>query len=404
MDSLLLWNKCTKLSGLFFLFWLVAVQVSGQDQAVQLKTSPVICGADQTELYVSKLKNLKVGLVGNKTSRVGSDHLLDVLVREGIHVLSVFCPEHGFRGTAEAGELVDDQVDLSTGIPIKSLYGSHKKPTAADLEGIDILVFDIQDVGARFYTYISTLHYVMESAAENSIPVLILDRPNPNGFYVDGPIRKKGFDSFVGMHPVPVVHGMTIGEYGRMINGESWLAQGLHCQLEVVACKNYDHETAYLLPVPPSPNLPNQESVYLYPSLCFFEGTVVSIGRGTDFPFQVYGHPQYPGNFSFTPNSRPGASLHPKWENQLCLGVDLREVGVESVFRAPGLQLEWLIDAYKNLGHPADFFTSYFDTLAGSPGLREMIQAGKSVEEIRESWKEDLIEFQKIRNKYLIYR
>lgn len=381
----------------------MSVQLFAQHKAVILNSQEVICGADRIEYFIPKLKDKKVGLVGNKSSMVGAVHLLDTLIHRGIQVVSVFCPEHGFRGEGEAGEMIDDHIDPKTGVPIQSLYGSQKKPKPESLIGIDILVFDIQDVGARFYTYISTLHYVMEAAAENNIPVLILDRPNPNGFYVDGPIRKPGFESFVGMHPVPVVHGMTIGEYGRMINGEKWLKEEVICELEVVSCLNYDHNTEYILPVIPSPNLPNQESVYLYPSLCFFEGTIVSVGRGTKMPFQIYGHPDYSGSFSFKPVSTQGASLNPKWKDQLCKGVDLRKDGVSIIFAKPELHLEWIIDIYEDLGKPDNFFTSYFDTLAGSSELREMIMMGFSSEKIHLSWANGLSQFREIRSHYLIY-
>ncbi|MEA1878136.1 MAG: DUF1343 domain-containing protein [Bacteroidota bacterium] len=396
-------NKCTKLSGLFFVIMSLSAHLFAQNPGVILKKQQVICGADRTDSYLPTLAGKRVGLIGNKSSQVGPVHLLDTLLRSGIEVVSVFCPEHGFRGEGEAGEKIDNYNDPLTGIPVKSLYGSNKKPEAEDLKGIDILVFDIQDVGARFYTYISTLHYAMEAAAENGIPLMIFDRPNPNGFYVDGPLRQPGFESFVGMHPVPVVHGMTIGEYGEMINGEKWLAKGILCDLEVISCDNYDHSTEYLLPVRPSPNLPNQISVYLYPSLCLFEGTIVSIGRGTIFPFQVYGHPEYHGSFCFSPEPIPGASMNPKWKNTLCQGVDLRETGQSLIFSNPVLQIEWLIDIYKDLDKPDNFFTSYFDTLAGSSSLREMIIEGQTAEEIRQSWSSELSEFRKIRQKYLLY-
>ncbi len=377
--------------------------LNAQNDEIHLKDQNILCGADQAELYVKILAGKKVGLVGNKSSMVSDTHLLDILIENGLDVLRVFCPEHGFRGEAEAGALIDDHVDKRTGVQVISVYGSKKKPTRDDLKGIEVLVFDIQDVGARFYTYISTLHYIMEAAAENGIQVLILDRPNPNGFYIDGPIRDGKYESFVGMHPVPVVHGMTIGEYAKMINGEKWLANGVECEILVIPCKNYDHQTAYTLPIPPSPNLPNQTSVYLYPSLCFFEGTIVSIGRGTNFPFQVYGHPDYPGDFEFIPEPIPGASLNPKSKGQLCRGVDLRQSFQENNILKPYLQLQWIIDAYNKMGKPNVFFTDYFDTLAGTDNLRKQIQAGKSADEIRLSWRTGLEEYSKIRKKYLIY-
>ena len=372
-------------------------------QPISLKMQNVICGADQTDIYFERLKSAKVGLVANKSSMIGDVHLLDKMLNEGVHVVSIFCPEHGFRGEGEAGERIDDHLDPVTGIPVISIYGSKKKPDPDDLSGIDILVFDMQDVGARFYTYISTLHYVMEAAGELEIPLIILDRPNPNGFYVDGPIREPEFTSFVGMHPIPVVHGMTIGEYGLMINGEGWLSKSVQCEVSVVPCLNYDHLTAYELPVRPSPNLPNQISVYLYPSLCFFEGTKVSIGRGTKLPFQILGHPDLDQDFTFRPVSTPGASLNPKCKDQLCFGWDVRRTGIKMLFDKPGIQLEWVIKAYNELGQPSDFFRAYFDTLSGTKRIREMIESGYDAETIRKSWDEELRQFMLVREKYLIY-
>ena len=370
---------------------------------VELKISKVICGAERLDYYLPMIEDKQVGLVGNKSSRIGDVHLLDLLLSNGIKVTKVFCPEHGFRGEGEAGELIDDHLDMKTGIPVVSVYGSKKKPSTKDLEGIDILIFDIQDVGARFYTYISTLHYIMEAAAEQGIKVIVFDRPNPNGFYVDGPIREESLKSFVGMHPIPVVHGMTIGEYAKMINGEKGLVKGIQCDLEVVSCVNYDHMTEYKLPVRPSPNLPNQSSVYLYPSLCFFEGTIVSIGRGTKIPFQIYGHPEYPGVFKFRPESVQGASMNPKWKDQICYGQDLSKSGILDLFQQPGLHLEYVIDAYNKLGKPSDFFTKYFDTLAGTARIRTMIVAGYSADEIRATWEDDVNHFLKLRKNYLMY-
>ncbi|MCD6346114.1 MAG: DUF1343 domain-containing protein [Bacteroidales bacterium] len=377
--------------------------VSVYSQSIILKDQDVVCGAERTELYLSLLRDTHVGLVANKSSMIGSVHLLDVLLAEGISIVSVFSPEHGFRGGGEAGQMIEDHNDPKTGVQVISIYGKKKKPSKDDLSGIDIIVFDIQDVGARFYTYISTLHYVMEAAAESNIKVIILDRPNPNGFYVDGPIREDRYKSFVGMHPVPVVHGMTIGEYGSMVNGEGWLSNGIQCDLSVIPCKNWDHLTRYELPVPPSPNLPNQISIYLYPSLCFFEGTKVSIGRGTKIPFQIIGHPDLDGDFFFRPVSTPGASLHPKCMDELCRGWDLREKGINQLFDKPGLEIEWIIKAYNEMGKPADFFRSFFDTLAGTARLREMIESGISAEVIRLSWVQGLSEFKTIRGKYLLY-
>ena len=297
-----------------------------------------------------------------------------------------------------------DQKDPITGIDVVSIYGSKKKPSDTDIKDLDLIIFDIQDVGARFYTYISTLHYIMEAAAENSKVVIILDRPNPNGFYVDGPIREDGFESFVGMHKIPVVHGMTIGEYGQMINGEAWLKDKLSCKLTVIPCLNYDHLCSYELMVKPSPNLPNRESIFLYPSLCFFEGTVVSLGRGTKLPFQVYGHPTMQGDFYFRPVSIPGASLHPKNEDELCRGYDLRSMGVEKVVSERKIILDWIINAYNEIGAGETFFTSYFNTLMGNSWVKRDIINGVPENEIRNKWAKDVDEFKKVRAKYLLYQ
>lgn len=370
----------------------------------QRSDNQVITGAMQTELYTTALRGLRVALVANQTSIAGDRHLVDVLISEGIDIKVIFAPEHGFRNMADAGETISDGKDTQTGLPVISLYGNHRKPYANDLKEIDIVVFDIQDVGARFYTYISTMHYVMESCAENSVRFMVLDRPNPNGFYVDGNILDTAYSSFVGMHPVPVNHGMTVGEYAMMINGEGWLKGGVKCDLSVIKCKNYDHNSYYYLPVVPSPNLPNQTSVYLYPSLCFFEGTAVSCGRGTDFPFQAFGHPGLPDRgFSFTPESKPGAT-NPPLQGKLCYGTDLRNAIGEGIVPRPLLNLEWLTGAYRDFPDKDSFFNNYFDTLAGGPVLREQIQRGMTAEQIRASWREDLERFEKIRAKYLLYK
>lgn len=382
---------------------MVSVVVSEAQIMPGLKTGSVVCGADRTDEYLGLLSAAAVGVVANPSSRSGDQHLVDKLLGSGIHVAKVFAPEHGFRGEAEAGAVIADGKDSKTGLPVVSLYGNHKKPTPGDLAGLDWMVFDIQDVGVRFYTYISTLHYVMEACAENSVPLLVLDRPNPNGFYVDGPVLDTLFRSFVGMHPVPVVHGMTIGEYARMINGEGWLKGGISCRLTVVPCSGYDHQTEYVLPVKPSPNLPNQVSVYLYPGLCFFEGTIVSIGRGTEFPFQVYGHPNMKSAFSFIPVSIPGVVRQPPFEGQKCFGADLRLTGIQEIAIQHGLVLDWLIDAYNQLGKKDTFFNSYFNTLAGTDLLRRQITAGISPVEIRRSWEKDLKRFKRIRAQYLLY-
>jgi uncharacterized protein YbbC (DUF1343 family) len=363
-----------------------------------------IPGANQIELYKSIIEGKSVAVVANQTSKIGSTHLVDTLFSIGINIKVIFAPEHGFRDLADAGESIENSKDTETGVPIVSLYGSHLKPTPLDLKGIDVVIFDIQDVGTRFYTYISTLHYILESCAENHIECLVLDRPNPNGFYFDGNILDTTYKSFVGMDPVPVVHGMTVGEYSNMLNGEGWLKKGVKCDLVVINCKNYTHKTLYELPVRPSPNLPNQTSVYLYPSICFFEGTAVSLGRGTSFPFQVFGSPELPDKgFSFIPESLPGAK-NPLLLGEKCFGTDLRDAMKQNLVPKPELNLEWLISAYKDFPDKDKFFNSYFDVLAGGPVLRKQIQKGMTSEQIRATWKDELAKFAKIREKYLLYK
>lgn len=362
-----------------------------------------ITGASRFEEYKGLIEGKKIALVANQTSMVGQIHLVDFLVSKGIKPVAIFAPEHGFRDLADAGEKISDGKDASTGIPLISLYGSHLKPTPADLMNIDVVIFDIQDVGTRFYTYISTLHYVLEACAENQVKCIVLDRPNPNGFYYDGNVADTMHRSFVSMDPVPVVHGMTIGEYARMLNGEGWLKKGVKCDLTVIPCLNYTHKTLYELPVKPSPNLPNQNSVYLYPSICFFEGTTLSLGRGTDFPFQVYGSPDLPDKgFSFTPRSVPGAK-NPPLLGVRCYGKDLRNAIKEGLVPVPKINLKWIIEAYNEFPDKAKFFTSYFDVLAAGPVLREQIQKGMTEDEIRATWQADLEKFGKIRAKYLLY-
>ena len=362
-----------------------------------------IPGASQIELYKHLIEGKSVAIVANQTSMVGQNHLVDNLSGIGINIRVIFAPEHGFREMADAGEIILDGKDPITGIPLISLYGNHLKPTADDFKGIDVVLFDIQDVGVRFYTYISTLHYVLEACAENNVKCVVLDRPNPNGFYFDGNVADTSYRSFVAMDPVPVVHGMTIGEYAQMVNGEGWLKKGIKCDLTVIKCKNYTHKTLYELPVKPSPNLPNQTSIYLYPSICFFEGTNISLGRGTSFPFQVYGSPELPDNgFSFTPESAAGAK-NPPLLGMKCNGTDLRNAIKDKIVPSPKLNLKWVIDAYRNYPDKEKFFTPYFDILAAGPTLRKQIQKGMSSEEIRASWREDLARFKKVRAKYLLY-
>ena len=356
----------------------------------------LVLGAERTNIYLPLLKNKKIAVVGNQTSMIANTHLVDSLLSLKVNVVKVFSPEHGFRGKADAGAKIEDETDEKTGLPIISLYGKNKKPTVEQLKGIEFLLFDIQDVGARFYTYISTLHYVMEAAAENNIKVIVLDRPNPNGHYIDGPIREKGFESFVGMHPIPIVHAMTIGEYAQMINGEKWIAR--QCDLTVIEMENYTHDMSYDLPIKPSPNLPNSRSINLYPSLCLFEGTNVSLGRGTEYPFQHFGAPYLKSNYSFTPKSGEG-SKSPPHENKKCYGTDLRfqDNYLEEI------NLNWLIESYNNCPEKEKFFNSFFDKLAGTDKLRLQIIEAKTAKEIKESWQENLNEFKKIRNKYLLY-
>jgi uncharacterized protein YbbC (DUF1343 family) len=361
-----------------------------------VKAQNIVLGAERTDTYLPLLKNKNVGVVANQTSMIANTHLVDSLLSLEIDVVKVFSPEHGFRGKADAGAIIEDGIDSKTGIPIISLYGNNKKPTREQLLGIDVLVFDIQDVGVRFYTYISTLHYVMEAAAENNIKVIVLDRPNPNGHYVDGPILDTNFKSFVGMHPVPIVHGMTIGEYSKMINGENWITT--RCELIVIEMENYTHNTNYDLPIKPSPNLQNARAVNLYPSLCLFEGTNISVGRGTDYPFQHFGAPYLKSNYSFMPKSGEG-SKYPKHEDIVCFGTDLRFQ--EDYLTA--LNLNWIIETFKQCSEKEEFFNNFFDKLAGTDKLKKQIIAGMTAKEIKASWQEGLEKFKKIRKKYLIY-
>lgn len=359
---------------------------------------PLQTGAGQTSQYLNLLQGKRVGMIVNQTSVIGTTHLVDSLLSRGVKITTIFAPEHGFRGDADAGAYVKDAKDVKTGLPIISLYGKNKKPLPAQLQNVDVLVFDIQDVGARFYTYISTMHYVMEAAAENNKQVLVLDRPNPNGHYIDGPVLEKTQQSFVGMHPIPIVHGLTVGELAKMINGEKWLEGKRQCQLTVIPAANYTHSTAYALPVKPSPNLPNAQAITLYPSLCLFEGTNVSVGRGTDSPFQLIGSPFYKNKaFSFTPKSMPGAQ-DPPYKNQVCYGKDLTATTLEKPFT-----LAYVLDFYNNSSSQDKFFNSFFEKLAGTATLREQIKAGKSEAEIRASWEPALSDYKKLRKKYLLY-
>jgi len=364
--------------------------------------------AEQTELYLSLLKGKNIAVVANQTSVIEKKekrkkkrefvHLVDSLLSLNIRVKKVFAPEHGFRGKADAGELIKDGFDTKTGLPILSLHGKNKKPRAEQLKGIDVIVFDIQDVGVRFYTYISSLHYVMEAAAENGIPVIVLDRPNPNGHYIDGPILEMKHKSFLGMHPVPVVYGMTIGEYGQMINGEKWLKNGIKVDLTVIPLKNYSHNSTYSLPIRPSPNLPNDKSINLYPSLGFFEGTTINAGRGTEFQFQRYGASFFPkSDFSYTPKPNFG-SKYPKQKDKLSYGVDL-----SNTKKLSSINLEWIFDAYQKTPKTEKFFGKTFTIHAGNTKLQKQIENGVSEKNIKKSWEKGLSKFKKIRVNYLIY-
>jgi uncharacterized protein YbbC (DUF1343 family) len=388
----------------------------GKNLLVATDSNQPIPAAYLLDQWINKLKGKRIALVGNQTSvvRTGDTivskewkskdklrytHLVDTLLAHGIDIKRVFAPEHGFRGTADAGATIKDGIDAKTGIPIISLYGKNKKPFKEQLEDVDIVLFDIQDVGARFYTYISTLHYVMEACAQYNKKIILLDRPNPNGHYIDGPILEEEHQSFVGMHPVPVVHGMTIGEYAKMINGENWLENNLKADLEIIKCDNYTHDTSYSIPIKPSPNLPNDQSINLYPSLCFFEGADVSVGRGTEMQFQVYGSPslvKYTG-FDFTPTPNVGAK-RPLFNGKKCYGVDLRNYG-----KLDRLELEFLVDAFAKAPYKSKFFNSFFTKLAGTETLQAQIEKGMNAQEIAATWEKGLEDYQKIRVKYLLY-
>lgn len=409
-------NIFFKNTTLFFLsiVLLTTFSCNGQNKTKELSVNKldseqkttIIPGANLTDQYLPLLENKKVGIIANQTSVIFKEnslytHLVDSLISSEIDVIKVFAPEHGFRGTADAGEIIKDGKDVKTGLPLVSLYGKNKKPTQDQLADLDIVIFDIQDVGVRFYTYISTLHYVMEACAEAEIPLLILDRPNPNIHYIDGPILEKEHISFVGMHPIPVVHGMTIAEYAQMINGKGWLNDGIKCSLKIIPVANYTRTDSYSLPIKPSPNLPNDQAINLYPSTCFFEGTNLSEGRGTEKQFQIFGSPDLPKekySFTFTPQPNEGAK-NPKLNGVLCYGMDLSKTK-----KLNRLNLEWLITAYHDSKNKDQFFTPFFTTLAGTKTLQEQIQSGKSFEEIKATWQEDLQQYDAMRKKYLIYK
>jgi uncharacterized protein YbbC (DUF1343 family) len=378
------------------LFWIISIHSYANSLQSNL---PIVPGADNYEKYLPLLTDKKVGVVTNQTGILSNKtHLVDFLIEEKVAVQILFSPEHGFRGTADAGEKVADGKDPKTGLPVISLYGKNHKPSPEQLKDLDIMVFDLQDVGVRFYTYLYTLHWVMEACAENNIPLIVLDRPNPNGGIIDGPILEQAYSSGIGMHPVPVLSGMTIGEYGQMINGEKWLKNQVQCKLTVIQCANYNRKMHYSLPVKPSPNLPNDQSINLYASLCFFEGTNFSMGRGTEKQFQIYGAPFYPkSDFAFTPKPNFGAK-DPVYNGIICYGRDL-----SSVKKVNKIELKWLIDAYNKSEDKTKFFNSFFSKLAGNATLQQQIEAGVSENEIKKSWKKGLSDFKKMRKPYLIY-
>lgn len=374
---------------------LISLLIAAVSLAQNIKT-----GAENYQKYLPLLRGKNVGIVTNQTSIVDENtHLVDFLLAKNVKIKTIFAPEHGFRGTADAGEHLNDEIDAKTGLQIVSLYGKNSKPTPKQLQEIDIVIFDIQDVGSRFYTFISTLHIVMEACAENNVPIIVLDRPNPIGSIVDGPILEKEFSSFVGMDAIPILHGMTFGEYAKMLNGEKWMKNGVQCKLNVIKCKNYKREMPYSLPVKPSPNLPNDQSINLYASLCLFEGTNVSMGRGTEMQFQIYGSPYLPkSDFVFTPKPNFGAK-EPVHNGVLCYGENLTQYP-----KLDKIELKWLIKAYNATSDKSRFFNNFFTRLAGTKILQEQIEAGVSEDEIRNSWKEGLDNFKKIRAKYLIYK
>lgn len=361
-------------------------------------------GIEQTEAYLPLLKGKRVAVLANQTSVLNKVHLLDTLLAQNINVVKIFSPEHGFRGEAEAGKYIDNSIDTKTGLPIISLYGANKKPLRTEFDNVDIVVFDIQDVGARFYTYISTMHNMMEVCADFNIPLLILDRPNPHGFYVDGPILDSMQRSFVGMHPVPIVHGMTLAEYALMIKGEKWLSHKKSPPLEVIKMKNYTHDTEYKIEIPPSPNLRSMAAIYAYPSLCLFEGTPVSVARGTLRPFEQYGFPHCPvGQDTFTPKPIEGLSVKPMYNDQICTGFDISEEAEAYVKKNKQLNLSYVIGMYEAYPEKDKFFKDFFNRLAGTSKLKDQIKSGMTEDEIRATWQSDLDAYKTIRAKYLLY-
>ena len=390
--------------GLFLLNGNAEGQITAKSDFTTVNSSQVKVGAERTDQYLSLLKGKNVAVVANQTSLVKGRLLADTLQSLGINIVKIFAPEHGFYGAEDAGATVDNSKIPYTSIHIISLYGEHKKPTTDDLNGVDVVIYDIQDVGVRFFTYISTLHLVMEACAENNKQLIVLDRPDPNGYYVDGPVLEPSFKSFSGMDPVPIVYGMTPAEYAKMLNGEKWLENGVKCNLTVIPVTGWNHKNYYEVPVKPSPNLPNMSSIFLYPSLALFEGTVISVGRGTDKPFEVIGNPLLKGApYTFTPVSKPGAQ-HPPFEGQKCYGHDLSDFGNVMIKNYQKIYLFWLKGAYKDYPDKANFFNPYFKNLVGNDALQKQIEQGLPEEEIRKTWQADINAFMKIRKKYLLYQ
>ncbi|MBN8784768.1 MAG: DUF1343 domain-containing protein [Terrimonas ferruginea] len=384
----------------------------GVNEPVHDPAKAIVTGADQTEKYVPYLKGKRVAVLANPTTIIGKRHLVDSLLSRGINIVKAFGPEHGFRGNASNGAKVADEKDAATGIPVISLYGNKRKPTKADLADVDVFIFDIQDVGCRFYTYINVLRDVMESCADNNKELLILDRPNPNGYLIDGPILDMEYKSGIGQFPIPIAHGMTIAEFAQMINGEGWIPGKKKCRLRIVPVANYQHDLPYTLPVPPSPNLNTQESIILYPTLCLFEGTIISQGRGTHFPFTVLGAPALKGqyDFSFTPVSIPGMSETPLHMNDTCYGRDFRKYDLEKLKKLKRVQIEWMLELYQQYPDKARFFDrsvskqiGRIEVLAGNGVFKEQVMAGKSAEEIRRTWEPGLSNYKKMRLKYVLY-
>ncbi len=375
-----------------------------QPETKTIGENKIVIGAARTDAYLPLLRDKRVGVVVNQTSMVDSVHLVDFLLSKQVSITAIYAPEHGYKGTVERGEYIESSVDSVTGLPVFSIYGRTRKPNPEMLKGIDVMVFDIQDIGVRFFTVISTMSNVMEACAENGIKVIILDRPNPLGYYVDGPVMKPEFSNFIGLHQVPVVHGMTLGEYARMVNGEGWLKDSVKCELEVITVENYTHDTKYQLPVVPSPNLPDMKSVYLYPMVCFFEGAEVNEGRGTYKPFQQFGTPWFtPRDHAYVPVSIPVLSLHPKFENDTCYGYDLSVKTLAELQEINQVRLNYLIEFYQKSTQKELFFTDFFENLAGSDTLRKQIIAGQTEEQIRESWQPELGQYKEMRKKYLLY-